>query len=195
MQPGVAIMKRSFNLSLPLLLAAFLIPQAQSADKDEAKKPESKPAPAAQYVSVGEASGVLAKAPNGSKLTFRVNQLQQGAAGRGRGSPKLKESDLDLEMTADVVVRVLKLPPKRDEKGNKLPYTVEELAALKGKSNLRGYEAKTNDLKANQVVTVHLVRMKGHDGPDAKLYVNRVYIESELPGPAEKKPEEKKPAK
>lgn len=191
-------MRSPICAGLVLMIAASLMLSVYSADKDEKKKPDDKPAPPREYVSVGEVSGVLAKPADGNKLTFRVNQLslQRGGAaamGRGKGGPALKEKqDFDLEMTSDVVVRLVKLPPRKDEKGNKLPYTFEELQALKGKSNLRGYQAEVKDLKAGLIVTVHLVHVKGLKGDEAnKVFVNRVFIEGEAQVP----PEEKKPDK
>src|SRR5262245_51051587 len=162
---GVAAMRCWLCATLVLIIAAT--PSAFSADKDDKKKTDDKPSPPREYVSAGEVSGVLAKAADGNKLTFRVNQpaLQRGAAGamgRGKGgaAPKDKQQDLAIEMTSDVVVRLAKLPPKKDEKGNKLPYTFEELQTLKGKSNLRGYQAEVKDLKAGLIVTVHLVHVR-----------------------------------
>jgi hypothetical protein len=102
------------------------------------------------------------------------------------------EFDFDVEVTDDVKVRQMKLPPKTDENGKKVPYTPDELVKLKGTLPLAGYEAAIGDLKSGQLVRLHLVRVKGATGENAnKAYANRIFIDTESQN-AEKKPETKK---
>jgi hypothetical protein len=166
---------------------------------DEKKKRENKAHSAGDYVAAGEITGILDKA-GGDSITLRVTQLGlQGAKRSNRPTLKEVNQDIDLQLTPDVKVRLMKLPHKTDEKGHKLPYTVNELAKLKGKSNLPGYESSAEELKPGMIVRLHLVRAKGASkDPMAHPFVNRIYIEGEGPPPKidpkagdKKKPEKK----
>jgi hypothetical protein len=192
-------MLRSVPFGLALTLLAFASPNALSADKNEKndnKKPEVKAPMAGEYTSVGEITGILAKADS-SSITLRVSGLGLQKAGGRRSGPALKEVDHDyeLQLTPDAKVRLMKLPPKTDEKGHKIGYTFDELVKLKGKSNLPGYEAETSDLKPGMILRLHLVKPRGEKDPQAKPFVNRVYIEGEGPPPGDKKGGDKKPPK
>lgn len=182
---------------LGLIVASLVlaVPAARCADKDEKKKPETKAPSAGEYVAAGEITGIVAKA-GGDSLTLRVTQLGLDKAKRSSRLPTLKEvnHDIELQFTSDVKIRLMKLPAKTDEKGHKLPYTVNELAKLKGKTNLPGYESSADELKPGMIVRLHLVRAKaaGKD-PQARPFVNRVYIEGEGPPPKiDSKPGDKK---
>lgn len=70
---------------------------------------------------------------------------------------KTDHKTIDFELADNVVVRTMILPEVFDEKGNIKQYTEEEKKALKGKNpNLPGYEAKIDDIKQGQTVTVTL---------------------------------------
>lgn len=195
---------RSF--SCLALLLGFGAAMAADKD-DKKKPPALKSAPSGEYMPVGEVTGVLAKAPDGkgNTITFRINQLvlqrnagglhlnknhvpaktqnvgadAKGKPGQKPGIPGIKEvhNDYILELTADVKIRNVKLPPKTDEKGAKSTYTAAELQKLKGGSSLRGYEADTGDLKPGQIVTLNLVKIKGD--ASGKAVVNRLFIEDQ----------------
>jgi hypothetical protein len=68
--------------------------------------------------------------------------------------------EVALQTAADVKVRLAKLPPAFDDKGNARRYTAQELKDLKGPGNLVGYAADFSDLKEGQVVRVSLARKK-----------------------------------
>jgi hypothetical protein len=173
-----------------LALAALALGQAAAADKKD--KPDSKPPTPGEFVSVGEVKAQLARAPGekGGSITLRFDQVaitNAGTVGRlmdlyhGRTAPQFKESHIDkpFDLTSDVKVRRMRLPPKTDEKGKKLQYTEKELKELKGDTNMRGYNADLGDLKPGQSVRVHVVKAKGATGDTPPLYVNRIYIEAE----------------
>ena len=190
--------------AVAVALLAAMIATTIAADKNDKKKPAVTSAPSGEYTALGEVTGILAKAPDGksNSITFRINQfaLQKGNAGLNLKNPMpakggdnkdrpaanpipgIKEihHDFDLELTADVKIRNVKLPPKTDDKGAKIPYTAAELQKLKGGTTLRGYVADPGDLKAGQIVTLNLVKIKGSQGEMAnKSFVNRVFIEGE----------------
>lgn len=164
-------MKRTLSFGL-LLLSLACFPALSEGDD---KKPDTS---AASFTSVGDVSGILQKVDSGS-ITLRLTGVTLQGGGRGR-SPQAKENhqDLKLELTPDYKVRILHLPPLTDDKGKPKQRSPEELQKLKGNSNLPGYTAEPDDLKPNQVVQVHLVKMRGA-GADAKSFVSRIIIVSE----------------
>ena len=62
-------------------------------------------------------------------------------------------TDVSRELTSDVKVRFLNLPPKKDEKGKPIPYTEKEKKELKGEGNKKGYKADREDLTPGKIVT------------------------------------------
>ncbi len=173
-----------FRIGIAIVMFAVAASPATSADKNDKKekKGSDTKAPAAgEYLSVGDVTGILAKAESDS-VSLRVPQLglQSGKGNNRRPTLKETNKDIDFQLTADARIRLIKLPPKKDEKGRKIPYTREELNKLKGKGNLPGYEASTDDLKPGMIVKLHLVRLKHGDKEAlAKRFVSRVYIEGE----------------
>jgi hypothetical protein len=67
---------------------------------------------------------------------------------------------VEIHFADDVVVRWQHAPMQFDEKGKPVKPTAEQLKALKGDSNQPGYAAEVSDLKAGQIVKVHLSRRK-----------------------------------
>jgi hypothetical protein len=177
-------MSSHFRIGIAVVLLAVAVSPAISADKSDKKEKKGSDtnAPAAgEYVSVGDVAGILGKADSDS-VSLRVPQLglQYGKGNNRRPSLKEKDKDVGFQLTADAKIRLMKLPPKKDEKGRKIPYTRDELIKLKGKGNLPGYEASIDDLKPGMVVKLHLVRLKHGDKEAlAKRFVSRVYIEGE----------------
>src|SRR5262249_7520607 len=118
-------------------------------------------------------------------------KVPAGTTGRGKYAQTTMKDD-ELTFTSDVAIRHRHLPPKLDEKGKKVAYTSDELKKLKAKDGL--YEASGSALSGGKTVTVHLEKLKGGKGEDAKkLYVPKPIIEAKPPqqpqGPATKKPE------
>jgi hypothetical protein len=69
----------------------------------------------------------------------------------------IEQKTVDFQLSRDVKVRVMALPPRFDDDGKIKPYTDEEKKALKGENaNLPGYEAKLSDLNAKDVVRIRL---------------------------------------
>jgi hypothetical protein len=79
---------------------------------------------------------------------------------RGVRNPnaRVMTTHVDLELEADDATKVRTgfLPEIFDEKGKPKRYTKDEVAALKGDSNLPGFNATYDDLKPGQVVRVSL---------------------------------------
>jgi hypothetical protein len=66
---------------------------------------------------------------------------------------------VDFQISRDLQVRVMVLPPRFDDEGKIKAYTEEEKKALKGENpKLPGYEAKMSDLHANDIVRIRLWR-------------------------------------
>ncbi len=169
---------------LSVLVAA--LGTAGADDKNNAKQNTT-----TTYVNFNELDGVtLANSPGekGSNISLKLDQkLLANASMLGSAlelnNPQGKRlqmkdlpKDVSLDLTSDVVVRRIHLPPKKDEKGHTIPYTEKELKDLRGDSKLKGYNAELSDL--------HLVKVKGAKGDEAKkVYVNRIFIQSEPQNP------------
>jgi hypothetical protein len=132
---------------------------------------DAKPAPT-KFTTVGDIEGVLVKfnsVDQGGTVTIRIPEvaLQRGKGGRHGGGAHLKATHKDLELTAtpEVKIRILKLPPAKDENGHTRSRTADELRDLKGPTNLPGYTAQPSDLQADQVVRLRLVKPKDQHPP------------------------------
>ena len=173
-------------------------------------KTDAKPKSSTEYTGVGDIEkAVLSVAPSdkGGSIGLRVDNKSLANAGnlsqilnlyRGKTTPQVKDTpkDVSLELTPDILVRRLHLPPKVDEKGHKVAYTEKELKELKGDANLRGFTAELSDLKPGQVVTLHVVKVKGSTGEAAnKVFVSKIYIVSDgqAPPPIDNNKDKKKP--
>jgi hypothetical protein len=171
-------------------------------------KSDAKPNPSSEYTTVNEIDGAILSIPpgdKGTKISLRVDQkllTNGGSLGsaldiyRGRTLPQLKDmpKDVGLDLTPDVKVRRMKLPPKKDEKGHTVPYTEKEKKELKGDTNLKGYSAELGDLKPGQILSLHIVKLKGAKGEDAKkVFVSRIFIQGEGQAPPPLDNNRKKP--
>jgi hypothetical protein len=92
----------------------------------------------------------------------RVQEVQAALLANQANLVRVEETTLDatLQATDDVKVRLAKLPPVFDDKGNPRKYTAQELKDLKGPGNLVGYTASFSDLKEGQIVRVSVARKK-----------------------------------
>ncbi|HEV3146550.1 MAG TPA: hypothetical protein VGZ47_21865 [Gemmataceae bacterium] len=164
-------------VSLALALNAF------AADEKKDSKDSKEGPSASSYYSAGDITVVIAGASNHS-VTVKV---PGGTKGSGKNAQMMSKDD-ELSFTSDVAIRQRHLPPKLNEKGQPVSYTSEERQKMKAKDGL--YEAGASDLHAGQMVSLHLVKLKGAKGEDAnKLYVSKVIIEAQPQNAAGKKPE------
>ena len=138
---------------------------------------------------VGEWNGKVVKVSGGDAggtLTLRVDQVVARPAAGRRMPVRPVASDLELPLAKDVAVRVLKLPPVEDDKGKPRQRTAEELRKLKGPSNLPGYIGEFSQVRADDVVRVHLVQPKRpkdakSSDPAPKPLVAMIVIVNEAP--------------
>jgi hypothetical protein len=180
---------------IPCTVVAVVVAVCGNCRADD-KTNSPKSTTSSNYYSVSEIESVVLSATpgdKGSSISLKLDQkLLANAANLGsaiempHGKPaqqmKDMQKDVKLELISEVVVRRLHLPPKKDEKGHTVAYTEKERKELKGDSSLKGYNADLSDLKAGQTVTIHLVKLKGAKGDDAKkVFVSRVFIISEAP--------------
>ncbi|MFL5340771.1 MAG: hypothetical protein ACJ8F7_11530 [Gemmataceae bacterium] len=164
-------MSRTIRWGL-LTVSLLCLPVAVRAGDDKKNDPP------ASYTTVGDVPGVIESA-DGSSVTLRQSQYSVQRSKTKGNQVKENHQDVKFELAPDCKIRMKHLPPLTDEKGNKKQRTPEELQKLKGNSNLPGYAAEASDLKAGQIVTLHLVKMKGEK--DAKPMVARIIIEGEAP--------------
>jgi hypothetical protein len=167
--------------TLGVAVSAFAMPVGNAADP-EPKAPATtvdKPADWSKFVNVGEIHGEVVKADE-SGLTLRVTwyapkggtntrpQLNRGG-GNAQRRPNNQRPPQSVEQHHDYVlkyadngaVRQLKLPPKTDEKGRKVDYTVKELENAKKPVGMPHYAAARTDLQPGSTVEVMLVRPRG----------------------------------
>ena len=92
----------------------------------------------------------------------RVREVQAALLANQANLLRVEETEQEvaLQAAADVRVRLAKLLPAFDDKGNPRKYTPQELKDLKGPDNLPGYTADFADLKEGQIVRVSLARKK-----------------------------------
>src|SRR5262249_34114024 len=151
----------------------------------------------AAFTSVGDVTGYVEQFKDGESITLRFTAVSIQGGGR-RGGAKAKETSQNqlYELTPEAKIRFEHLPPLLDEKGHKMQRKPEEVEKLRGDGSLPGYAAEATDLHPNQIVKVHLVKIKGTKGTEAKAFASRIIIMGELPtnpnaAPAAKKPEKK----
>jgi hypothetical protein len=102
-----------------------------------------------------------------------MNRLFNNLPGGANGKLATGFKEFNMETIDNFVVRRLNPPFEYDDKGNVKKYTKEELDKMKGKDkNLVGYEAKTEDLQAGQIVRVYLVKPKAKPKDDPKADKN-----------------------
>jgi hypothetical protein len=80
--------------------------------------------------------------------------------GQGQGHLTATQKNVDIQTIDDVVVRRSRMKELFDQNGKVRQPTPEERAAAKGNSNLPGYEADVNELKAGQVLKLTLLKKK-----------------------------------
>src|SRR5260370_22742947 len=108
-----------------------------------------------------EIQKVLLTERNPVNRANRVAQLNNSIA---QHTARLYSSqkDIDVNATDDVKVRMANPTPKYDEKGKLIPYTKDELKELKGDDpKAVGYKAEFSDLRAEQAVSLVLMKKKG----------------------------------
>ncbi len=119
--------------------------------------------------------GTVARTPQ--QLAQHLRQMEsQFARMERRSGKKGRDHHRDYQLTfADAgLVRWKALPAKTDEAGKKVPYTDEELKALRQPAGAVGYAADRSDLKIGQVVEATLVRPKTVPADKATLSDLRV---------------------
>jgi len=152
----------------------------------------------------------IAHSKNPREYTQHLNQLQQEMAHfqqlvaqqGGKLPADYKEvidtKDVEMKMADNADVRLLNLPTEFDDMGKVKKYTEKELQEKKGKKrNLPGYEAKVDDLKANQKVKVTLARVYPKPAPKETTKPDEAKPEDakkDDPKKEEPKKEEAKPA-
>lgn len=162
-----------------------LFAQDKSAEKKDAPKKESPPAPK-KYQPVGTIAGKLTKINTEDKTIEIDHRVASGKYGRNQKD--------ELKLADDVKIRTLKLPDKKDEKGNAKPLTDAEKQKLRGDDRkLPGYTAELSALTAGQMVEVHLATNKStastKKNADAdKPFATMIVIVSDAP----KKPDKDK---
>jgi hypothetical protein len=163
-------------------MAADPEPKAPAATVD-------KPADWSKFVNVGEISGEVIKADE-SGFTVRVTwygpkggtntrpQLSRGGGNQSRQqrTPQMvaQHHDYMLKYADNGLVRQLKLPPKTNEQGKKVEYTVKELENAKKPAGMPYYAAARTELAVGSTVEVHLVRSR--DIPAAKAQESDILV-------------------
>jgi hypothetical protein len=103
----------------------------------------------------------------------RVQEVQAALLANEANLVRVEETTLEVPIRAadDLKVRLAKLPPAFDDKGNPRKYTPQELKDLKGPGAVAGYTAAFSDLKEGQIVRVSVARKKmtGKEIRDAVL--------------------------
>jgi hypothetical protein len=103
--------------------------------------------------------------------------LSRGGGNQSRQkSPQMvaQHHDYMLKYADNGVVRQLKLPPKTDDKGKKVDYTVKELENAKKPAGMPYYAAARTELAVGSMVEVHLVRSR--DIPAAKAQESDILV-------------------
>jgi hypothetical protein len=117
-------------------------------------------------VPAGQITAIVRNTGSSKKgITLGVETYELRLQGR-RITPAKVTKNVDLQPADDMVVRMLNPPPKFVD-GKAKPYTSKELKAMRGDSKLPGYSADLENLKADQIVQVQLIRKKDAPKPKA----------------------------
>jgi len=161
------------------------------ADKEPPKKEAPAPGHAQKYKPVATLVVKLTQADT-KEMTIEAEAHVRS----GRYGTRAERQAYTL--AEDVVVRVLKLPDRLDDKNRPVPYTAEEKAKLKGNNpKLPGYHAELSALVEGQVVELELSVHRPAPGTskkkadEEKPFVTRVVIQSDPPKMAEKEKKKK----
>lgn len=128
-----------------------------------------------KFHSSGKVKGVIEKVGK-ETLTLSVPKLERNPAGGYRGARNRRPSfrvgheDLEFSFADQGLVRWSKLPKKSDGKD----HTAKELEESKKPIGATGYAATHEDLKAGQIVELHLVHPSSIS--DAKLTAKDIVI-------------------
>ncbi len=95
------------------------------------------------------------------QLAQRQAQMVQQQAQRQASGAGYTKKPYDVRATEDCKVRIMYPPVQYDDEGKLKKWTRKELAALKGKSKLPGYESSFDSLKVGQFVEVYLAKKYG----------------------------------
>jgi hypothetical protein len=108
----------------------------------------------------------IRQSPNPQTYAQRMQQYQLQLAQKQARGEGYSLKPVDVRAKDDCKVRILYPPVEYDDAGKLKKWTSKELAALKGKSKLPGYESSYDTLKVGQFVDVYLA--KQHGGPKDK---------------------------
>jgi hypothetical protein len=204
----------TYGISTPTLRGAD---EKEKTTSPEKKTPEKEKGPDwSKFVQVSDVIGEVTKTDkDGFTLRITWYTLQQQGGGQpqrpqlGRPGqlpqmrrpgvqrpPQVKEhhEDHNLTWADEGVARLVKLPPKTDEKGKPMAYTAKELEEARKPTGYKGYAADRADVKVGEIVEVVLVRPKDiapAKATEADLRVKMVVILGETnktaPAPTPKK--------
>lgn len=151
-------------------------PKGKDAPKPEEKKDAKKPEPPAKaepkekLIPLGTLVGKLTRVEGAEKfITVQVTQAYAVPSGNYRPSKgsrpsvqtKEMKQDIELQPADELIVRVMNLPPKFDDKGRPRKPTKDEIKELKGTNpKLPGYAADFESLKPDQLVQVSIAKKK-----------------------------------
>jgi hypothetical protein len=161
----------NYGFTIALGLALVVLPAAIIA-ADDTKTPDKEPPAKApdfsKYKLVKVLESVEVVKADDKKVTVKISYT----VFKPNPNPKLPgtnvpmKKDVDYSFLPESLVRTKVLPPKTDDNGKKVEYTVKEKAALKVPKDVVGYTANVSDLVAGSTVDIILVRDKSI--PDAK---------------------------
>jgi hypothetical protein len=161
----------NYGFTIALGLALVVLPAAIIA-ADDAKTPDKEPPTKApdfsKYKLVKVLESVEVVKADDKKVTVKVSYtvFKPNANPKLPGTNVPMKKDVDYSFLPESLVRTKILPPKTDDNGKKVEYTVKEKAALKVPKDVVGYAANVSDLVAGSTVDIILVRDKSI--PDAK---------------------------
>lgn len=179
------------RIAAPLLLSVivFATPlmaqqQPQQKKQQQGKKREATPN---EYALLGQYREVQAKIvstdPTNQQATIEIDvphlersatmRSSRGKGKKGKGSrPSFKVEvdhlDFTLPLVSNAPIRKMNLPVEYDERGNLKELSSLEKLQLKGKSDLPGYAATLQDLKAGTTVKAQLLAPKSGSAVGSK---------------------------
>jgi hypothetical protein len=113
--------------------------------------------------------GEIGREKNPQSRQLQLVELQLDMQRRATNAIEKKTRDVDLTADEKMKVRMFQPPLDYDDKGNPKKYTKAELKKLKGPdTSLPGYMADYEQLKAGQLVTVYLAKLKQDKSKTAK---------------------------